>query len=52
MSKYMFLPLVIFIISTMLTWAMVRHVEMAQRQRATATAHPRSRPYGTSLPDL
>jgi hypothetical protein len=52
MAKYMLLPLVIFAMSSMLTWALARHLELAHAQRAAAASRPRARPYDTSLPEL
>jgi len=47
MLKLAFLPLVIIAITAMLTWAMVRHIEIEERG---AAARPRSRPYATTMP--
>jgi hypothetical protein len=52
MCKFTLIPLIVFAMSAMLAWAMTRHLEMAQEQRATAAARPRSRPYDTSMPEL
>ena len=53
MSKLALLPVIAVAIAavlTMLSWAMARHLEITDAQRAAAS-RPRSRPYGTSLPD-
>ncbi len=50
MSKLAFLPLVIISITAMLTWAVSRYAEIANKQRAAAALNPRSRPYATALP--
>jgi hypothetical protein len=52
MCKFTLIPLIIFTMSTMLAWAMARHLEMAHEQRAAAATRPRSRPYNTSMPEL
>ena len=46
------LPLVFLPICAVLTWATVRHMELAHQQRAEAANLPRSRPYATTLPDV
>ena len=50
MSKLAFLPLIIISTTAMLTWAISRYAEIANKQRTTAARNPRSRPYATSLP--
>ena len=55
MFKFALLPVIAAVfaamLSAMLTWAIARHVEIANEQKAAAASRPRSRPYGTSLPD-
>jgi hypothetical protein len=54
MSKLALLPVIAVaiaaVLSSILSWAMARHLEITDAQRA-AVPRPRSRPYGTSLPD-
>lgn len=47
MVKFTFLPLVIFTLASLLTWAAGRYLALGQAQRAAAA----SRPYGTELPE-
>jgi hypothetical protein len=55
MSKLTFLPIIIISVfamfTAMFTWAMARHVEMANEDRAGAALRPRSRPYATTMPE-
>ncbi len=50
MVKFTFVPLVIFALASLLTWAVGRYLALGQAQRAAAASRPRSRPYGTELP--